>query len=191
MIGEPPATAGYAGGRLAVEGVNAEELAARFGTPLYVMSEGALRSNVRAWQQALAAAWRHGDTRVLVSLKANPSIALRRILNQEGAGWDVFGQAELEIALAAVSAARDLISVNGSRGRGALIAEDDGPVRGSPSAASRSWNAPRPRAAAGTVAAIRLLRDRPDRRDDDERVRRGGALMPWRYTQAGQCRMAD
>ena len=84
-----------AGGRLAVEGVDAEELAARFGTPLYVMSEAALRSNVRAWQRALAAAWRYGDTRVLVSLKANPSIALRRILNQESAGCDVFGQAEL------------------------------------------------------------------------------------------------
>ena len=110
-----------AGGRLLVEAVPAEELAARFGTPLYVISESALRANVRAWQRALEAAWPHGDARVLVSLKANPSIALRRILNEEAAGCDVFGQAELEIALRA-GVPPQLISVNGSTKPAALIA---------------------------------------------------------------------
>ena len=61
----------------------------------------------------MAGAWTHGPARVLVSLKANPSIALRRILNEEGAGCDVFGAAELEIALRA-EVAPELISVNGS-----------------------------------------------------------------------------
>ena len=110
-----------AGGRLLVEAVPAEELAARFGTPLYVISESALRANVRAWQRALEAAWPHGDARVLVSLKANPSIALRRILNEEAAGCDVFGQSELEIALRA-GVPPELISVNGSTKPAALIA---------------------------------------------------------------------
>ena len=153
-----------AGGRLAVEGVDAEELAARFGTPLYVMSEGALRSNVRAWQQALAAAWRHGDTRVLVSLKANPSIALRRILNQEGAGCDVFGQAELEIALAA-GVRPDLISVNGSTKPAQLIARAiDAGARLTVDSIEELETAAAAARAAGTVAAVRL-RVRPDLTD--------------------------
>ena len=61
----------------------------------------------------MAGAWPHGPARVLVSLKANPSIALRRILNDEGAGCDVFGAHELEIALRA-GIPPELISVNGS-----------------------------------------------------------------------------
>ena len=100
-------------GRLLVEGVAASDLAERFGTPLYVISETQLRANVRAWQRAMAAGWRHGPARVLVSLKANPSIALRRILNDEGAGCDVYGASELEIALRA-HVDPSLISVNGS-----------------------------------------------------------------------------
>ena len=38
-------------GRLMVEGVSAAELAERFGTPLYVMSEAQLRANIQAWQR--------------------------------------------------------------------------------------------------------------------------------------------
>ena len=108
-------------GRLMVESLAATELAERFGTPLYVTSDAQLRANVRAWQHALDAAWSHGPTRVLVSLKANPSIALRRILNDEGAGCDVFGAAELGIALEA-GVAPAVISVNGSTKSDALIA---------------------------------------------------------------------
>ena len=108
------------GGRLMIESVAASDLAARFGTPLYVTSEAALRANVRAWRTALDEAWPHGPTRVLVSLKANPTIALRRILDDEGAGCDVFGACELEIALDAGTPA-ELISVNGSTKPEALI----------------------------------------------------------------------
>lgn len=107
-------------GRLTIEDLTAAELAERFGTPLYVISEAQLRANVRTWREALAASWAHGPTRVLVSLKANPSLALRRILNDEGAGCDVFGAAELEIALRAEVPA-ELISVNGSTKPRALI----------------------------------------------------------------------
>lgn len=86
-------------GRLFVEEVDAQELARRFGTPLYVVSERALRANARAWRAAVAAAWPEGPTLVMPSLKANTSLALRRILNQEGLGCDVFGLGELELAL--------------------------------------------------------------------------------------------
>ncbi len=110
-----------ADGRLMIEEVAASELAARFGTPLYVHSEAQLRANALEWRDALAGAWRHGPTRVLASLKANPSPALRRILNQAGIGCDVFGAAELEIALdAGVDPSQ--ISVNGSTKSPQLIA---------------------------------------------------------------------
>src|SRR3954454_8608773 len=108
------------GDRLMIEAVAASDLAVRFGTPLYVTSEAALRANVRSWRTALHHAWPHGPTRVLVSLKANPTIALRRILDDEGAGCDVFGAYELEIALDAGTPA-ELISVNGSTKPEALI----------------------------------------------------------------------
>jgi diaminopimelate decarboxylase len=108
-------------GRLMVESVAAADLAARFGTPLFVTSEAQLRANVAAWREALAQAWGHGPTRVLVSLKANPSVALRRILTEEGAGCDVFGEAEFQIALDAGVPAKT-ISVNGSTKSRELIA---------------------------------------------------------------------
>jgi len=121
MTHEPQPSIRVVDGRLMVEGVAATDLAARFGTPLYVHSEAQLRANLSAWQDALAGAWRHGPTRVLAALKANPSIALRRVMNEAGAGCDVFGAAELEIALdAGVEPA--MISVNGSTKSPDLIA---------------------------------------------------------------------
>jgi diaminopimelate decarboxylase len=81
--------------------VTHEALAARFGTPLYVISETRLRENAARWRDALAGAWAFGPTAVLPSLKANTVRALRRILDGEGLGCDVFGVGELEIALRA------------------------------------------------------------------------------------------
>jgi diaminopimelate decarboxylase len=87
------------GGRLYLEDVSLCELARAHGTPLYVISEQQLRTNARRWAAAAAGAWPHGPALVMPSLKANTSPVLRRILNEEGAGCDVFGAGELEIAL--------------------------------------------------------------------------------------------
>src|SRR5215472_16427309 len=107
-------------GRLYVEELACTELAARFGTPLYVMSETRLRSNVRRLGTALAAGWPLGSARLLPSIKANPTLATRAVLTSEGAGCDTFGETELEMALqAGVPAA--LISVNGASKSAALI----------------------------------------------------------------------
>jgi diaminopimelate decarboxylase len=100
-------------GRLSVEGICCRELAERFGTPLYVISEARLRENARRLQAALAEAWPLGDARLLPSLKANPTLATRMILNEEGLGCDTFGETELVAALRA-GVAPDLISVNGA-----------------------------------------------------------------------------
>jgi hypothetical protein len=76
-------------GRLHVEELACTELAARFGTPLYVMSETRLRSNVRRLGAALAAGWPLGEARLLPSIKADTKISyfslgasLRRVLRE-------------------------------------------------------------------------------------------------------------
>ena len=107
-------------GRLYVEELACTELAARFGTPLYVMSETRLRSNVRRLGAALAAGWPFGEARLLPSIKANPTLATRAVLTSEGVGCDTFGETELELALRA-GVPPALISVNGASKSTALI----------------------------------------------------------------------
>ncbi len=107
-------------GRLWMEGCDLTELARRFGTPAYALSEARLRANVRAIHAAFAAAWPHGPVRLLPSLKANFSLAARRVLTLEGAGCDTFGPGELHAALAA-GVPPELISVNGSAKDAALV----------------------------------------------------------------------
>ena len=80
-------------GRLQIESCDAAGLAARFGTPLSVVSEDHLRRNARRFTRALQAAWPEGDSRALPSIKANYTLALRCALTQEGLGCDVFGPA--------------------------------------------------------------------------------------------------
>jgi diaminopimelate decarboxylase len=86
------------GGSLYVEACAAEELARRFGTPLYVVSEDQLRRNARRFVDAFAGRW-PGSFLLLPSIKANSALALRRVLTDEGTGCDVFGPNELEAAL--------------------------------------------------------------------------------------------
>jgi diaminopimelate decarboxylase len=100
-------------GRLQIEGCDAAGLAERFGTPLSVISEDQLRRNARRFTRALEAAWPEGPARVLPSIKANYTLALRCALTQEGFGCDVFGPAELHAALAG-GVPPQLISVNGT-----------------------------------------------------------------------------
>lgn len=100
-------------GHLWVEGCDAVELARRFGTPIYVVSEDQLRRNARRYAAAFSDAWPEGEVRLLPSIKANFTLALRRILTQEGTGCDTFGPGELEAALGS-GVPPALISVNGS-----------------------------------------------------------------------------
>jgi diaminopimelate decarboxylase len=100
-------------GRLVMEEADLADLADRFGTPVYVISERQLRRNARAAIDAFGSRWPEGPVLVMPSIKANLSLALRRILTEEGTGCDTFGAGELEAALrTGVDPQR--ISVNGS-----------------------------------------------------------------------------
>ncbi len=109
-----------AGGHLWVEGCDTVDIAAQFGTPLYVVSEAQLRANCRGLAAAFERHWRVGPVQLLPSLKANYTIAIRQILNEEGVGCDVFGHGELQAALWS-GVPGEKISVNGSAKSAQLI----------------------------------------------------------------------
>jgi diaminopimelate decarboxylase len=80
---------------LSIGGVDTVELAEKFGTPLYVLDEEIIRKNFRAYRNAFP------DADIYYAVKANGSLAVLRILAQEGAGADVFSSGELHLALKA------------------------------------------------------------------------------------------
>lgn len=100
-------------GRLLFESCDVTRLAEKFGTPLFVISEGHLRSNLRRYKTAFEQYWPEGHVRIMPALKACPILAIRRVLSDEGCGCDVFGPGELEGALRG-GVDPSAISVNGS-----------------------------------------------------------------------------
>jgi diaminopimelate decarboxylase len=100
-------------GRLFMEECDVAELAEEFGTPLFIVSEEHLVSNLRSYQEAFETHWPEGSVRIMAAIKANPNTAIRRILTREGAGCDTFGMGELELALRGGVDPHDL-AVNGS-----------------------------------------------------------------------------
>jgi diaminopimelate decarboxylase len=107
-------------GVLHVEEASALDLVARFGSPLFVMSEAQLRGNVRRFHAAFQARWPDGPVDVMPAFKANTTLATRRVLTQEGAGADVYSEGELHGALVA-GVAPERISVNGGGKSESLI----------------------------------------------------------------------
>src|SRR5262245_14626338 len=94
-----PPSAAIEGEDLRVGGCLIAEIAERFGTPAYVVDEQALRATAREYLAALAS--RHQRWQVCFAVKAFPSVAVIRVLAQEGLGCDVVGAGELRMALAA------------------------------------------------------------------------------------------
>ena len=95
-----PRTAATAGdGRLGVGGCALADVAAEFGTPVFVIDEQGLRDTAREYVAAFAA--RHAGTHVHFASKAFPCAPVLRVLAEEGMGCDVASAGELTIALAA------------------------------------------------------------------------------------------
>ena len=99
-------------GHLWVEGRDVVELADTFGTPLYVISENQFRHNYRRFRDAFASRYPK-SVEVLFANKCNNGIAIRHIMNQEGAGGDAFGINEMYLALLAGTDPKTLV-LNGS-----------------------------------------------------------------------------
>lgn len=98
-------------GNLWVDGCDVAELVAKFGTPLFIVSENQLRYTYRQFRDAFR---RHyPDVEILFANKSNNGPAIRHIMNQEGAGGDCFGVNEMYLALAAGTNPKTLV-LNGS-----------------------------------------------------------------------------
>jgi diaminopimelate decarboxylase len=84
---------------LELGGVPAARLAAEFGTPLYVYDEAVLRERARAYLRGLEAY--PGSSRAVYACKANATVAVIRVLAEEGLGADAASAGELAAALRA------------------------------------------------------------------------------------------
>jgi len=107
-------------GQLFIEECNTLDLTKEFGSPLFVLSEQQLRDNVREFKRAFSQEWPHGEVDVLPALKANCTLASRKILSDEGAGADIYSEGELIGALKC-GTKPELISVNGGGKSEAVI----------------------------------------------------------------------
>ncbi|HXX54877.1 MAG TPA: diaminopimelate decarboxylase [Methanoregula sp.] len=98
-------------GHLTIGGHDCTDLAAEYGTPLYVTSEDRICELFRGYQKALSG--RYPKVRVLFAAKANGNLAVLRALARLGAGADVFSSGELRLALSAGMPSEKLL-FNGS-----------------------------------------------------------------------------
>ena len=87
----------YRGAELFIDGCAASELAARFGTPLYVYSRRAMLAALAPYQRALAGR----QHLICYAMKASSSLALLQTFAQAGCGFDIVSGGELERVLAA------------------------------------------------------------------------------------------
>ncbi len=93
-------------GALHAEDVPLTAIAEAVGTPVYVYSRATLERHARVFQESVAPL---GDTHVAFAIKANPNLAVLRVLARAGMGADVVSKGELDRALAAGVPADDIV----------------------------------------------------------------------------------
>ena len=98
-------------GDLLIENITASQLLKQFGSPLFVFSEATLRDSYRRIRRAFTKAWPE-PVNIMYAIKANTNLALRAVLNQEGAGGDCFSEGELYATFKA-GADPEKIALNG------------------------------------------------------------------------------
>ena len=96
----------YRDGRLFAEDVALDTIAAEVGTPVYVYSRATLERHARVFRDALSGI---GPIHLAYAIKANPNLAVLRVLANMGYGADVVSGGELARALAAGMPARDIV----------------------------------------------------------------------------------
>ena len=145
-----PAFIRNANGDLSVSGVSLADIAAQYGSPLYVYSGDGIRDDYRRFAGAVGPA----GGRVHFALKANSALGVIALLAREGAGADIVSGGELARALAAgipaskivfsgVGKAADEIAAALDAGIGQINAESPQEVEAiSQIAASRGVKAP-------------------------------------------------
>ncbi|HYD24505.1 MAG TPA: diaminopimelate decarboxylase [Croceibacterium sp.] len=93
-------------GELHAEEVPLARIAEAVGTPVYVYSRATLERHARVFREGLAGVARK---HIAFAVKANPNLAVLRVMQREGFGADVVSGGELARALAAGMAAEDIV----------------------------------------------------------------------------------
>lgn len=93
-------------GELYAEDIPLARIADQFGTPVYVYSRATLERHARVFREALTPL---GRVHLAFAVKANPNLAVLRVMQREGFGADVVSSGELARALAAGMAPGDIV----------------------------------------------------------------------------------
>jgi len=93
------------GGELCVEGLPLSSLARQYGTPLFVYSKAAMLDALAAYQRGFAGR----KAGICYAMKANSSLGILQVFARAGCGFDIVSGGELERALAAGAAGKDII----------------------------------------------------------------------------------
>lgn len=86
-------------GNLYFDGLSVKELAQKYDTPLYVISEKRIRENYNRLHDALGAKYK--DLRIYYACKANTNLTVLKILQSEGAYLDTVSPGEVFMGLSA------------------------------------------------------------------------------------------
>ena len=81
----------YQNGNLFCEGVDLNQLASTYGTPLYVYSENTIKDNFNRLSSALSDL----DHRIAFAVKSNSNLSVLKSLNDIGADFDIVSGGEL------------------------------------------------------------------------------------------------
>lgn len=87
----------YKNNLLMAENVAVNEIAERFGTPIYIYSRATLERHWHAFDKGFG---EHPHL-ICFAVKSNPNIAILQVMAQLGSGFDIVSQGELERVLAA------------------------------------------------------------------------------------------
>jgi diaminopimelate decarboxylase len=109
-------------GSLHAEDVPLSTIAAAIGTPAYVYSAAALRDSAREFRAGLASVPRK---HLAFAVKANPNLAVLRLLAEEGYGADIVSGGEMLHALAAGMPASSIVFSGVGKSRHELVAALD------------------------------------------------------------------
>lgn len=96
----------YRDGVLHAEGVSLDTIARDVGTPVYIYSRATLERHAQVFADALSALPRK---HIAFAIKANPNIAVLKVLAKQGFGADVVSGGEVARALAAGMPAADIV----------------------------------------------------------------------------------
>jgi diaminopimelate decarboxylase len=92
-------------GELCCEGLPLAALARQYGTPLFVYSKDAMLEALAAYQRGFAGR----KASICYAMKANSSLGVLQVFARAGCGFDIVSGGELERALAAGAAPKDII----------------------------------------------------------------------------------